>query len=164
MKTITFIRHAKSDKSNSKIEDIDRWLDKKWEKQIKYIWNILKNINYKTKLILCSKARITTITLNWLKAVHNKLDKETKYINQLYDNLAWDSKDMLDIIKIIDNEIDDITIIWHNPMFDNSINYFLNTTWFHSRTLWITKILFDVKKWENIENNGKLISYISPEI
>lgn len=164
MKTITFIRHAKSDKSDPSMKDIDRWLDKKAEKQIKQMWKILKNLDFETELILCSKANRAKLTLYWLKSEYKKLDIETRFVDEIYNFNQWSYKEMINIIKETENKIDNITIIWHNPLISEAINYFINTSWFRSRTLWVTKIIFDIEKWKQLENNWKLIFYISPEI
>lgn len=164
MKTLTLIRHAKSDKSDLLAKDFDRWLCEKWEKQIKIMWKLLKDIWFKTDLIICSKARRAMLTLNWLKSFYKKLDVDTKFKNDIYDFHMWSYHEMINFLKEIEDKKDDITIIGHNSIFDEAINYFLNLNWFHISTLWIIKIEFDIKKWKDINNNWKLVYYLSPKI
>ncbi len=164
MKTLTLIRHAKSDWSNIWLKDFDRPLAKRWDKQIKYIWKILKKINFKTQLVVCSSAKRAELTFEWLNKKIGKFYKEIEFTEEIYNYHISDISKTIKLIKNFDNKYNNITIFWHNSSFENLLNYFINSSWMNIRTLWVIKINFDIDNWENIENNWKLIYYISPEV
>jgi len=113
MKTIILIRHAKSDWNNANLEDFLRPLSKRWEKEIEFVSKVLKKLNLKTDLILCSSAKRTEETLDWIWEEIDANKDKVKYERWIYDNHMWFGLSYYyDLIWKQDDNYETIVIIW----------------------------------------------------
>lgn len=162
MKTLTLIRHAKSDKETPVASDFERWLAERGKKEAKEMGKILKRLKFETDLIICSSAVRAVLTLEWLVKQYEELKgMRTIFLEEIYEyHMGWTRK-TVDLIKGITDEVDSLTLIGHNPCFEELFADFLSLSWFSYPTLWITQIEFDVKSWKDIRY-GTLKMFITP--
>ncbi len=165
MKRIILVRHAKSDKDNYYDTDFDRWLSKRWIEEIKFVSKILKKLELKTDLILCSSAVRARETLEWLWEELDVINEKVIYDRWIYDYHMSETLDYyIDLISKVDDKNETIVLVWHNP-FITKLSRFL--TWNQNlwvETLWISIIDFDIENWGKIWNsNWNLSFFISPK-
>ena len=163
MKTLTLIRHAKSDWSVEWQSDFDRWLAERWEKQIKEMWKKMKKLELDFDLIICSNAKRTILTLEWLTKIHKDLKKvSTIYMNEIYALCETNGDGVIEIIKKQNKKVKSLAIVWHNLLFDKLVKRFTNTA-LSVPTLWIVEIIFEIDSWEEITKEWKMTMFLAPE-
>lgn len=152
MKRIILVRHAKSSWDNVNLSDFERPLSSRWIKEIKFVSKILKKLDLKTDLILCSSSVRTRETLEWLWEELDASNEKIVYDKWIYDYHMSEGLDYyFDLISNIEKNKNNIILVWHNP-FISSLTWFL--TWNDNLwmwTLWIAIIDFDIEKWEEIK-------------
>lgn len=156
MKTLTLIRHAKSDWAIDWQADFDRWLAERWERQIKEMWELLKKLKPHFGLIICSPAKRTVLTLKGLRKIYKDLKEvPTIFMEEVYSlhNSTWEG--VVEIIKRQDNKIDSLAIVGHNPLLSELVKKF---TWIPlvMPALGIIQIEFDGNSWEDITKMGEI--------
>ena len=163
MKKLTLIRNAKSDLRDTSLEDFERSLSSKWEKQLKQVWKILKKLNLKFDYIICSTSKRAVLTYEWLMKEYDKMKKiPTIFAHEIYDFHEWWTKEIIDIIKKLEDNIDSFVIIWHNPLFEELVKKLTTVSGFSIPTLWIVQIHFKIDSWEDILEKGEIKLFISP--
>lgn len=163
MKKLILIRHAKSAWKKENISDFERELSERGYKQAKEMWKILKRLKFKTDYIICSTAVRTWLTLECLSKEYEKLKQiPTIFAQEIYDFHIWWTEKVIEVIKQINDEINSLTIIWHNSLFDELIERLTEVSWLHIPTLWIVKIVFEIDCWEEIEKKWVIKMFISP--
>ncbi len=165
MKTLILIRHARSDWSDTSLPDFERWLCKRGKKEIKEMGKILKEISFETDIFLCSPAKRTRLTLDWLKKEYSKIKKiPTNFLQEIYDFHLDGSKKIIEIIKATNSDFSSLTLIGHNPAFDEILENLTSIHGLHISTTTFVEIEFEVKNWSDINQNGKLKTFISPKL
>lgn len=153
MKRIILVRHAKSDKDNYYDTDFDRWLSKRWIEEIKFVSKILKKLELKTDLILCSSAVRARETLEWLWEELDMRNEKVVYDREIYDYHLSESLDYyLGLISKVDNIKDNVVIVWHNPFITRLARFLSWNENIWMETLWVAIIDFDIEKWNEIKN------------
>jgi phosphohistidine phosphatase len=110
VKTIFFIRHAKSDWS-IECDDFGRALNKRGKKDAPFMANRLKKYNVKPDIIISSPAKRALDTANIIAKTLNAANLITK--QELYDS---DFAAYLNIIQNIDDKHKTVFIVGHNPI------------------------------------------------
>jgi phosphohistidine phosphatase len=160
MKTLTLIRHAKSDWAIEWQSDFDRWLAEKWERQIKKMWKLLKKLEPNFDLIICSPAQRAVLTLNGLSKVYKNLKKmPTTFVDEIYSlhNSTWEG--IIELIKKQNNKIDSLAIVGHNPLLSELVKRFTKIP-LALPTLGIIQIEFDWNSWEDITKEGRIVWFL----
>lgn len=151
MKRLIIVRHAKSGFKNTNMIDFERPLSDKWIEEIKFISKILKKLELKTDLILCSSAVRTRETLEWLWEELDGENEKVVYDKWIYDYHMSETLDYyLDLISKVNDKNNVLVIIWHNP-FVSRLTWFLSwneNLWMW--TLWVAIIDFDIEKWKEV--------------
>lgn len=161
MKCIYLIRHAKSDWNNN-LADFERPLNKRGKKDAPFMGIKLNELNPQLDLILASPAQRALSTAKGIsKALNYNFDnikfEETIY-HSSYDNLNG-------IINNLDNSINNVALVGHNPGLTNFSNYLTNNYIDNIVTCGIVKIELDINNWnEIIEGIGSKIFYIYPKM
>lgn len=165
MKTLILIRHAKSDWDNANLTDFERPLSERWIKETKFVSKILKKLELKTDLILCSSATRTRETLEWIWEEIDADNKKIEYVKWIYDNhMALSMDYYLELLWNVDNKNDRVAIIWHNNFITKLLRLITWNDYISMETLWVAIIDFDIEKRENIsKNKWKLVFFLSPK-
>ncbi|WP_428025709.1 SixA phosphatase family protein [Arcobacter sp.] len=154
MKKLYLLRHAKSSWENLDLEDFDRPLNNRGKNQLLYMKEFIIKNKIKPELILCSTSNRTKLTN---KGIFNK--ENTIYMDNLYHA---SNKELQRIIKSIDNKINNIMIIGHNPGL-NEFAYELINFQKNIQTASLLEIDILVNNWDEINSkNSRFISYTNP--
>lgn len=165
MKTLILIRHAKSDWDNANLTDFERPLSERWIKETKFVSKVLKKLELKTDLILCSSATRNRETLEWIWEEIDSDNKKIEYVKWIYDNHMAETPDYyLDLIWKQDDNNEKVVIVWHNNFITRLLRYLVWDEFIVMETLWVAIIDFDMKKWQDIsKNKWKLVFFLSPK-
>lgn len=159
MKKLYLIRHAKSDWSNSTLDDFDRPLNKRGKKNAPFMGRILRKKKISPDLIISSpayRARETT----------KKIAKKVRYLNDIiYNENIYEAslKTILEIVNYIDDEYDNVFLVGHNPAL-NMLAFYLIEFNNNLPTSGIIEIEFDCDSWREVKkSNAKFVSFEYPK-
>ena len=159
MKKLYLIRHAKSDWSNSKLEDYDRPLNKRGERDAPLMASILKQKNANPDLIISSPAYRTKKTAKIIK-------KGIAYKGKIvYDQHLYEAslKTILELINYINDDYDKVFIIGHNPTL-NLLAFYLTGFNDNIPTCGILEIDINCDRWREVnKRSSKLICFDYPK-
>lgn len=147
MKTVYFVRHAKSCWNNN-LEDFDRPLKNRGVKDANLVSNYLLNKNVYPDLILCSAANRTKLTAAIFIKNLGLENTEIKFLKSLYD-FSGDS--VLNALKQLNNTINSVMLFGHNYALTNLVNSLGNTSITNVTTSGYVQIDFHCKDWNTIE-------------
>jgi phosphohistidine phosphatase len=161
MKTLYIVRHAKSSWDHPELPDYNRPLLETGIARTHKIISYLKAKNVNPGLIICShavRARETAVMIaGGLSYPTDKIKVEDRIYNGNED-------DSMDLIFGVDNNINELMIVGHNPTFTNLVNTFLDEPLDWLSTSGVVCIEFDTEKWENIFQAKKRTKFvISPK-
>ena len=161
MKELVLIRHAKSSWKDINLDDFDRPLNKRGEKNAPFMAKVLKKLVKKPDLIICSSSKRTRLTLDFFI-------KEFDYKNKIiFENSIYETsyENILEVIKNIDKKYKRIFLIGHNPGLNDLTNYLVSSFKENIPTCGILKINFDIDSWENVEkDSGELEFFKYPKM
>ncbi len=151
MKTLTLIRHAKSDWSVLGQKDFDRGLSDRGNKQIKKLAKILKNLDYSADKIMCSTAVRARITLDGINNFYKNFAKiPVEFTDEIYNLHTQNIENFADYIRFFDDNFSHIIIVGYNPLFDNFIAEY-TTSLIHMPTASVAEIVFDIDLWTELK-------------
>lgn len=160
MKTIYFIRHAKSEQ-NIQCMDFERPLNKRGEKDAIFMAQRLKHFDINPNIIISSPAKRA---LKTAKIVAKTLGYSKKMIvkqDSLYDS---SSKEYLEVIKNIDSIHKVAFIFGHNPMITEVCELLTDSIIGNIPTSGIFCVEFDVINFSDIKlKSGKVLFFDLPK-
>jgi phosphohistidine phosphatase len=153
MKRLYLIRHAKSDKDDLNIKDISRPLSERGKEDALFMGKELaKHIT--PKLILSSSAKRTKATAAWIMQSVNK----TKL---LYDDRLYEAskEDILHVISEVDDALDTLFIIGHNPGIHELIEYLSGKKLKRVPTCSVALLEGDMKSWGGLKKENMILEF-----
>ncbi|MFA5917023.1 MAG: histidine phosphatase family protein [Candidatus Gracilibacteria bacterium] len=164
MKKLILIRHAKSGFKNTDMIDFDRPLSDRGIEETKFVGKILKKLDIKTDLILCSSAKRTRETLEGIREEIDADNEKIVYDKGIYDNNSTNLDYYLNLFSKIDNDKEIVVIIGHNPFVTRLVRYLSGNDNLGMETLGVAILDFDIEKWEGIKSNkGNISFFLSPK-
>ncbi len=147
MKTLYILRHAKSDWSDSTVDDFDRWLSERWKADLQWfpelvVWK-MEEIDH----IIASSAKRTAQTADrWARELHFE-EGEIEYTRGLY---MATKDEILEAISEVEDTVENLLYVWHNDW----ITDFVNRCWYELEKLptsWIVCFRFDWDDWKDLD-------------
>jgi phosphohistidine phosphatase len=161
MKTLYIVRHAKSDKDNPKMEDIDRPLNQRGYADAHAMASKINDTRRNPELIISSPA-VRALTTALIFARKFKYDPRKVILEEtIYET---GTKEYLKIIAGISNEINTAMIFGHNSTITMLVNKLTDPFTDHVPTCAVTAISFPVDDWKEVAMiQGKLVLYDFPK-
>lgn len=161
MKIITLVRHAKSSWDNPDWSDLERPLNKRGLADAPFLADKISKKKNKPEKIYSSPAnRALTTAKEYAKAFDYKLD-DIIVEKGIYD---YGKRHIINIIKALDNEINDVMFFGHNPDITSLSSYFSGEFFDNVPTCGTLCVEFDCNNWEEVTNiNGKIVFYEFPK-
>lgn len=161
MKTVYFVRHAKSSWKDLTLRDKDRPLNKRGKRDAPFMANLMKEKGVQADAIISSPAnRAYTTACHFASALgveELSIHKEEP-IYEAYDT------DVLEIIQELPNTYQTIFVFGHNPSFTSIANLFTTDYITNVPTCGIVQIEASINNWKNFgEQTGKLIAFYYPK-
>ena len=160
-KILTIIRHAKSDWTNE-CPDYDRTLNDRGRKDTRTIATALLADNFIVDQVFCSTAIRAKQTLQHLNTFLKISESKIQYSDALY--LA-SLKQLISYCENLNNEINKVIIVGHNPGLTELCNYFTGDDLQNLPTCSVYCIHFPIEDWRAIGINlGRKGVFITPKI
>ena len=163
MKTLYLVRHAKSDKNDMDLEDIDRPLNSRGYREAHMMGRSLDENKLLPDLIISSPA-IRALTTALIFCRNFKMDPSEISINaDLYETSV---KQYLQVIKQTPDAINSVMLFAHNPTISDLMSAFIAPPTDTLPTCAVIGIQFpsDLTEWKKIDTaKGKLVLYDFPK-
>lgn len=161
MKNLYLIRHAKSDWSDNSLSDFERGLNRRGEKAILTMAEVLKEKKIMPDLILSSSAKRAKLTAKGL-AKNIGYKGKIKYSDALY---MAEPEEVISMIKEIEDQYDTVYIVGHNPETTELTDLMLDEYIDNVPTLGIVALNISIKHWGKIKSEKvKLDFFIYPKM
>ena len=148
MKTLYLMRHAKSSWKDETINDLDRPLNKRGERDAPFMGQMMLQKGVFPDEIISSPAERALATLRHICPVINLPFQNVKVNPSLY---AASPTDMLIIIKEINENRQTVLLLGHNPGLTDLSNYLSGNPIDNIPTCGIVELHFPRKSWQEIE-------------
>ena len=158
MKTIYFIRHAKSS-WEAAISDHERPLNSRGFFDADNIGKALKEKELKIDMVFSSSANRAETTA---RIVCENLEyplSDIQFKKELYD---FNGEAVQNVIKSFSNDFENVIIFGHNPAFSSLVNLYGTEIFYNLPTCGVVAISFSVNDWKQIEQ-GKTEFFIIPK-
>ena len=162
MKTVYFIRHAKSSWNDMSLRDFDRPLNKRGKRDAPFMAAKLKEFGVEPNAIISSPAnRALTTATHFAKALaissENFLKEET-----IYEAYATT---VLKIVQAQPNKYQTILVFGHNPAFTMIVNMFKGGSHIDNvPTCGIIKVEANIDNWKDLTaKNGTVTAFHFPK-
>jgi phosphohistidine phosphatase len=161
MKTIYFLRHAKSSWRDGELSDIDRPLNKRGLDNAPMMARHFRKLKVKPQLIISSPSKRTMTTAMMIAERIGYEEKNIKIDMELYGaNVAQISQ----LIYHLDENLKKVMLVGHNPAFTLIVDYYTGYPIDNMPTCGLVQINFDVNTWhEVVPKSGKLALFEYPK-
>jgi phosphohistidine phosphatase len=160
MKTLLFLRHAKSSWKDITLVDHKRPLNKRGKKDAPIMGDYLKNNKLTPDLIISSTAKRAKDTSK-LVAEHCGYNKDIQSSKLLYVTIT--PRDYLITIGGISNKYHRVLLIGHNPILEEVLETVTGEQ-IRMKTCSLVHISLPIKFWKEVKDNtntkGKLIDVV----
>ena len=161
MKHLYIIRHAKSDWSDWGQSDFERGLNKRGQKAVFTMAEVLKEKQVMPDLILSSSAKRAKLTAEGL-AENIGYRGKIQYNDALY---MAEPEEVISMIKEIKDRYTTVFIVGHNPETTELTELMINEYIDNVPTLGIVALNLSIKHWRKIKaENVKLDFFIYPKM
>ncbi len=161
MKRVFVIRHGKSSWENPAWKDLERPLRKKGKKRTERIAKFLKVNGFRPDIIITSPAKRAKMTAKIIREIWNN------EIPVVEEKLIYhgDENDLEHILYGLDNGIETVYIVGHNPDLTDWVNRYKNPPIWNLPTSGVFGVTFHTRKWEDLPLAGfKEILYLEPKM
>ena len=156
MKIILLLRHGKSDWAASYNNDRDRPLSSRGIKAAKKIGNYISQIEQTPQLVISSNAKRAKETA--ILAINSgKWGSTLSFNKKIYEA---STKDLLEIIHVVDKKINNICLVGHEPTFSSFLSSSTGSNWIKFPTCTLAKIEFNSKTWNEIKFGDGVLKWI----
>ncbi len=161
MKHLLLIRHAKSSWDNDNISDKERPLNARGKKAAPFMAEILKKKNLNIQLFISSPAERAYATAKKFAEILEYPKEKIVIKEKLYGAATYE---ILEIVNELDNNLDCVAIVGHNPDLTQFNNFLSDTYIDNIPTTGIVLLKFDVNNWTEVGKGvGKLIFFDYPK-
>ena len=148
MKTLYLVRHAKSSWKYPKLDDFERPLNKRGRKNAPFMGSILSKLNVSPDLIVSSPANRAAMTARIIAAALDYPLENIRYKEAVYE---FGEKALIDIVKKIDDAVDQAMLVGHNPATNGLANYIGDQSIGNIPTCGVFCVELDIASWSNIK-------------
>jgi len=148
MKTIYFVRHAKSSWDAPTLRDLERPLEERGLRDAPFMAQILKSKGAEPDLLLSSPATRAYSTALFFADAFEIDRREVQLEPRIYE--AY-SEDILDIIEKLPEDADTVLMFGHNPTFTSIANRFSDKYIDNVPTCGIFKVEAKVNSWKEFK-------------
>ena len=160
MKTVYFIRHAKSSWENAGLSDIERPLNKRGLRDAPFMSKMLKGKNAQPDKLITSPANRAYTTATFFAKELNIPEQTIVVRKEIYHAYP---EQVLNIIRHLDNGDDVVFLFGHNPCFTSLANQFSEEYIPNVPTCGVVKVEAEVSVWADFEKNGVLKDFHFPK-
>lgn len=161
MKTVFFVRHAKSSWDNPSLRDIERPLNKRGQRDAPFMGKLLSGKGIKPDRLISSPAKRAFTTAKHFAKAMGIPEEDIDVDKRIYDAYPGD---ILDIVQELPADYSMVLIFGHNPTFTGVANLFTEDYISNVPTCGIFRVDADVEAWPDFrEGKGRLAEYHYPK-
>ncbi len=161
MKTVYFVRHAKSSWANSNMSDHERPLNERGERDAPLMGQRLRHRESGPELVIASSAVRAKTTAKILAAEMKYPESEIIIDERLY---GAEPNDALTILSELKNDVSCVMLVGHNPTFTELVNRLSANHIANMPTCSIAILAFAIDSWGNIaKSKGELLDFDYPK-
>lgn len=161
MKTVYFVRHAKSSWDNPTLRDIDRPLSKRGLRDAPFMANLIKGKGLKPGLLLSSPAVRAYSTAKFFADALDIPASQIEQVKKIYEAYP---DDILEIIQELPDDYDTAFLFGHNPTLTSVANMFTDDYIANIPTCAVFRVDSEVENWMDFrEGKGKLTELHFPK-
>ena len=160
MKTIVLVRHGKSS-WNEQVTDRERPLKIRGVNDAKHVANQFFNQSNVPKAIFSSPANRALSTCKIFTNSLNISEESIIIVEDLYD---FGGQNVINFIKNLPNELDDVMIFGHNHAFTSISNIFGDTFIDNLPTSGLVKLNFEIDDWQDLKKGTTEFIIIPKEL
>lgn len=162
MKHLILVRHAKSSWKDANLDDHDRTLNKRGERDAPFMAKVLKKKSKRPDLLISSTAVRALETARIFAGVLGFKKAEIRQEKDLY--LA-ELSDLTQIVSLLPDDKAVICLFGHNPGITFLVNYLCNAGIDNVPTCGICSMIFPEEKWQQVVAGcGKLEFFEFPKM
>lgn len=162
MKTVILVRHAKSDWNDPYVQDHDRALNNRGERDAPFMAEKFKEKNIAVDLIISSTAYRAISTA---KAFASSIEYDFDKIRQELGIYEVGQRYVIQELTKLDDNINTVMLFGHNPDFSSLAKYLCGDFQYQMTTCSIVCIDFEFENWSNIKNvSGKVRFFEYPKM
>ncbi len=157
MKTVYFIRHAKSSWEDMSLRDKDRPLNKRGKRDAPFMAQLLKGKGVQVDKIISSPANRAYTTATYFAKELNIPENDILVKEQIYEAYT---EDVLNIINKLDAKLDTVLIFGHNPTFTSLANLYSKKYIANVPTCGIVEVSSTTEDWNAFNNENSVVKNI----
>ncbi|MBK9730157.1 MAG: histidine phosphatase family protein [Chitinophagaceae bacterium] len=162
MKNLILVRHAKSSWKDTLLNDHDRTLNKRGERDAPFMAKVLKKRKVTPDLIVTSTA---TRALSTAKIFAAELEYKKQLIEQSKHLYLADLDALMEFVTLLPDEKSTVAIFGHNPGITWLVNFFSVTVIENMPTCGICSLRFSVNNWKEVSaKEGQLLFFEFPKL
>jgi phosphohistidine phosphatase len=147
IKILTLIRHAKSSWKNPGLSDRDRPLNKRGKRDAPVMGERLAERGFDPELVISSPAVRALATAEAIAEEIGYPWTEIVVDERLYEA---DASEWLEVIQSLDDVLDWVTCVGHNPGLTELVNYLSPYQVDNVPTCGVVELRFDTERWADI--------------
>ncbi|OFX80260.1 MAG: hypothetical protein A2X12_04205 [Bacteroidetes bacterium GWE2_29_8] len=151
MKNIYLVRHAKAEPQDYNISDFDRKLIDIGILRSKKVFEKLKSKNPKIDLVISSSAIRTIMTTEIFIKTFKYDKKNVMYKKELYNS---EIEDIFEIFKEINNNVNNILLVGHNPAITNLAKLYSNNASIIMKTSDLVSVKILTENWIDVNKSN----------
>ena len=161
MKTVYFVRHAKSSWADMSLDDIDRPLNKRGLRDAPFMASVLKGKGVIPNAIISSPANRAFTTATYFAKELNIPKEKIKQEPRIYEAMT---SEVMDIVQNLPEAYKLVLVFGHNPTFTTIANLFSDNYIANLPTCGIFRVDANVESWSQFnDTSGKLTELHYPK-
>ena len=162
MKTVYFVRHAKSSWANyPAVDDIDRSLNKRGFRDAPFMASLVAGKGAVPDAIVSSPAVRAHTTAKYFAKEFNIAEEDIVIRPELYHAGHWQ---ILEVVQSLSGDWGTVFVFGHNPGFTDVANLFSVHSIANVPTCGVVKVCAEVDNWANfIPDNGRVEAFHYPK-
>lgn len=161
MKTIYFVRHAKSSWDKPTLRDIDRPLNKRGLRDAPFMAKLMRSKGARPGLLLSSPAARAIATARFFAEALGYPDERIEQNNKIYEAYP---EDIMEIIQELPDDHEAAMLVGHNPTLTTVANMFSDDYIANLPTCAVVQVDAEVGHWRDFrEGKGKISGLFFPK-
>ncbi len=162
MKTIQLIRHAKSSWEDTGLSDQRRPLSPRGYHDCQLMGPAIVETGCDLQPIYCSSAQRAQLTISHLAAAMDDTQLGWQVVDDLY---TFSSSSLLAWLSQLDDRIDNVTLVGHNPAMTQLINQLSDADLTNFPTCAFAQLQTTADSWSMLGSQGTdLIHFLKPKM
>lgn len=161
MKTLTLIRHAKSSWKDDNLDDIDRPLNKRGNRDAPMMGKRLSKRSPAPQLLVTSPAVRAKDTAD---SIAYEISYPTEEIEEQTALYHASEDDILDAVHALDDDLDDVWLVGHNPGLQDFVEKITGFDMENLPTCAVVILQFETNRWSKIHwGEGRVVEFDFPK-